>query len=123
MQCKDIAKIGATSIKVLAAMGLTMVTSVAVAECQAAGCYEVYVEELYPEAGGGAWIRTSGNEALANCTANSGVFLRLNATAGYKEIYATLLAAQLTEKKVNIRVNEGSVDCTISYVTLNRNTW
>lgn len=72
---------------------------------------------------GGAWVKTSGDETFANCTANSGVFLRLDVTAGYKEIYATLLAAQLADKRVSIRIAEGSNPCTITYVTLNRNNW
>ena len=107
----------------LMAFALTF-TSAAFAECGATGCWSVYVEELYPEANGGAWIKTSGNELLANCTANSGVYLRLSGTsAGFKELYATLLAAQLADKMVNIRVDEGSNPCTIAYVTLNRNNW
>jgi hypothetical protein len=96
----------------------------AYAECQALGCFSVYIDELYPEAGGGVWVQTSGNETLANCTANSGVFLRLDGTtAGFKQMYATLLAAQLADKKVSLRVDEGSNPCTIVYVTLNRNNW
>jgi hypothetical protein len=103
--------------------GLSLFSAAAFPECSAGGCYDVYVEELYPEASGGAWIKTSGNEALANCTADSNVYLRLDNTAGYKEIYATLLAAQLSDKRVNIRIAEGSNPCRIHYVTLNRNTW
>ncbi len=101
-----------------------MCTSVAAfPECNAYGCAEVYVEELYAEAQGGAWIRTSGDETLADCTPNSNVFLRLNASPGFKEIYATLLAAQLSDKKVFIRVVAGSNPCEIAYVTLNRHSW
>jgi hypothetical protein len=98
-------------------------SAAAFAECSATGCWGVYIEELYPEAAGGAWIRTSGNETLANCTVDSNVYLRLNATTGYKEIYATLLAAQLADKRVSLRIAEGSNPCTVVYVTLNRNSW
>jgi hypothetical protein len=104
-------------------IALICIAPAASADCVASGCFEVYVEELYPEAQGGAWIRTSGNEMLANCTADSGIYLRLNATAGFKEIYATLLAAQLSDRKVSIRINEGTAPCSVSYVTLNRNSW
>jgi hypothetical protein len=111
-------------VPILLAMLVPGLGGIAHAECGASGCWGVYVEELYPEAQGGAWIRTSGNELLANCTADSGVYLRLSGTTpGYKEIYATLLAAQLADKRVNVRVNEGSNPCSIAYVTLNRNTW
>ncbi|MDF2466716.1 MAG: hypothetical protein K0Q43_4951 [Ramlibacter sp.] len=95
----------------------------AFAECSAAGCYGVYIEELYATAEGGVWIKTTGDETLANCTANSNVFLRLNATAGYKDIYSTLLAAMLAEKRVSLRVVEGSNPCAVAYVTLNRTSW
>ena len=111
-----------TKLWVSTVLGLGM-TTLAVAECMSGGCYDVYVEELYPEASGGAWIKTSGNEALATCTVDSNVYLRLNATEGYKEIYATLLAAQLSDKRVNIRIVENSNHCRIAYVTLNRNNW
>jgi hypothetical protein len=92
--------------------------------CSATGCWGVYIEELYPEAQGGAWIRTSGDESLANCTADSNIYLRLSGTTpGYKEIYATLLAAQLAEKRVSIRIAEGTNPCTVAYVTLNSTAW
>ena len=96
--------------------------SIAVADCYSGGCADVYVDELYPDAGG-AWIQTSGNEALASCVVDSNVFLRLDGGAGFQAIYATLLAAQLGEKKVAIRIVEGSNPCRISYVRLNRNNW
>ena len=104
-------------------LGRLLLSPAACPECNSGGCTDVYVEELYPEASGGAWIKTSGNEALASCTVDSNVYLRLNATEGYKEIYATLLAAQLTDRRVNIRIVENSNPCRIAYVTLNRNTW
>jgi hypothetical protein len=109
--------------RVLALAASLPLATVAFAECSAAGCYEVLIEELYPTAEGGVWIKTTGNETLANCTANSNVFLRLNVSAGYKDIYATLLAAMLAEKRVSLRVVEGSNPCTVAYVTLNRLSW
>lgn len=109
--------------RVLAMVVSLPLATAAFAECSAAGCYEVLIEELYPTAEGGVWIKTTGDETLANCTANSNVFLRLNATAGYKDIYATLLAAMLAEKRVSLRVVEGSNPCTVAYVTLNRTVW
>jgi hypothetical protein len=107
-----------------AAAGLLCVAPAAFPECSAQGCYDVYIDELYAEAAGGVWIKTSGDETLAGCVADSNVFLRLPASvAGFKEIYATLLAAQLADKRVSIRVNPASNPCTVAYVTLNRNYW
>jgi hypothetical protein len=121
LQSKFSARLTARSI--WSTIGLLAASAAAYPECSAGGCYDVYVEELYPEASGGAWIKTSGNEALANCTVDSNVYLRLNQTEGFSQIYATLLAAQLSDKKVNIRIVEGSNPCRIGYVTLNRNYW
>lgn len=99
-------------------------TAAAFAECMPAGCYDVYIEELYPEATGGVWIQTSGNETLADCVSQAGVFLRLNASAvGFKEIYATLLAAQLADKRVTLRITPSSNPCAVASVTLNRSSW
>jgi len=109
--------------RVLALVVALSLATTAFAECWSAGCYEVLIEELYPTAEGGVWIKTTGDETLANCTANSNVFLRLNASPGYKDIYSTLLAAMLAEKRVSLRVVEGSNPCTVSYVTLNRLSW
>ncbi len=108
----------------LTAAGLIAVAPAAFPECSAPGCYDVYIDELYTEALGGVWIRTSGDERLAGCVPDSEVYLRLPASvAGFKDIYATLLAAQLAERRVSIRINPGSNPCTVAYVTLNRNNW
>lgn len=109
--------------RVLAGLASLLLAAAAFAECSAAGCYDVLIEELYPTAEGGVWIKTTGNETLANCTANANVFLRLNVSAGYKDIYSTLLAAMLAEKRVSLRVVEGSNPCAVAYVTLNRTSW
>jgi hypothetical protein len=115
---------GTTFIKSLAAgLGLLAAATGAHAECNSYGCYDVYIEELYPEEGGGVWIKTTGNETLVNCTVNSGVYLRLQPSDGMKQMYALLLAAQLADKRVNLRVHGGSDNCIVAYVTLNRNSW
>jgi hypothetical protein len=89
------------------------------AECSGLFCASVYVEQLYTYAGDSSfWLQTNGTETLLNCTADSGVYLR--GAAASKELYATLLAAQLADKLVTVRIVEGSNPCAISYVTLNR---
>jgi hypothetical protein len=109
--------------RALALVAALPLATIAYADCQSAGCYDVLIEELYPTAEGGVWIKTTGDETRANCIANSNVFLRLNVSAGYKDIYGTLLAAMLAEKRVSLRVVEGSNPCTVAYVTLNRTSW
>lgn len=105
---------------IAASLGLLAFSAAAFPECFSEGCADVYVEELYPEMQGGAWVQTSGNEALANCTVDSSIFLRLHNETGFKEVYATLLAAQLADKKVFIRIVPGTNPCKISYVRLMR---
>lgn len=91
------------------------------ADCQATGCYTVSVEQLVMTASNGFWIQTSGTETLATCTPDSGVFLYVpSSTAQLKELYATLLAAQLADKLVSIVINQGTNPCSVSYVNLNR---
>ena len=100
----------------------TFVIGAAAAECTTWGCADVYVEQLYINGtASGFYIRTSGNELLANCTPESGVYLYVpNGLPQMKELYATFLAAQLADKRVNIRVDEGTNPCTVAYVTINK---
>jgi hypothetical protein len=107
-------------IAVATALMFLGVSSAVNANCQAMGCFNVMVTELYMNAwAGGFYIQTSGDETLANCTPDSGVFLHVpESTAHLKEVYATLLAAQLADRPVSIRVNEGSSPCTVSYIRL-----
>ena len=93
---------------------------IATAECVMGGCTG-YVEQLYIEADGGLWLQTSGNETLAGCTADSNIFLRLPGDAPkFKEVYALLLAAQLADRPVFVRLATGSNPCRILYVYMNR---
>lgn len=90
------------------------------AECWAQACLG-YVDQLYIEADDGLWLQTSGDERLANCTADSGVYLRLPGTASkFKETYALLLTAQVIGAQVVVRIHEGTNPCRIAYVYMNR---
>jgi hypothetical protein len=95
-------------------------------ECAAYSCTAVSISQLVITATGGYYVATSGNEQLASCTPNSGIFLYMPASTAqvpvpnFKEIYATLLAAQLANKIVTIDLNPSIASpCTISYVTIN----
>jgi hypothetical protein len=89
------------------------------AECAAGFCSDVYVEQLYTYPGNSHfWLRTTGTETLLNCTPDSGVFLQVPASS--KELFALLLAAQMADKVVLVRVVEGSNPCAVSWVSLNR---
>jgi hypothetical protein len=53
-----------------------------------------------------------------NCTLTINTYITLSVanTARYKEIYASLLAYQLADRAVSIRINEQSNGCTVKYI-------
>jgi hypothetical protein len=76
---------------------------------------------MYTEHDGDLWLQTSGTETALNCVPDSGIHLFLSATnAGAKSIYATLLAAEMSDLLVDIRIVDGSSPCQISYIRFNR---
>lgn len=103
---------------------ICMLPALAAAECSSGICTDVYVEELYiPTDSSGVYIQTSGTETLAGCTPYNGIYLLLQpapTSAQFKEVYATLLAAQMNDKRVSIRINNGSNPCTVAYILLPR---
>lgn len=100
---------------------MATITNLANAECSSTTCANVYIDKLYANNSGIVYIGTSGDESLLNCAAGSGVYTKLNLSdPGASAIYSTLLSAQLANKKVQVRISEGSVGCSILYVTLER---
>jgi hypothetical protein len=89
------------------------------AECSAPSCTDARVLVLYTEANGNVYVQLSGTMSNLNCTLVSG-FITLTATSSrFKEIYASLLAAQLSDRLVSVRINDGSAGCTVAYITMN----
>jgi hypothetical protein len=79
-------------------------------------CDNAHVLEIYTEANGNVYVQLSGTMSNLNCTLASG-YLTLPATASrFKEIYTTLLAVQLSDRPLSVRINTGSPGCTISYI-------
>jgi len=80
-------------------------------------CSNVKVTLLYVDPSN-AYIQVSGNVNLLPCTAAGGLIkFPANTAANFKAMYATLLAAQLADRLVNVRV-ENLTDCQIAYVTM-----
>lgn len=96
--------------------------SLANADCNPDFCHDVYIDTLYPVYEGTVYVATSGDESVLNCNAASGQYVTLKADhKGADRIYSTLLAAQISGKKINsIQVDDNSTGCVIQYVTLNR---
>ncbi|MCH2160073.1 MAG: hypothetical protein MK096_14990 [Oleiphilaceae bacterium] len=84
--------------------------------CTTWGCIS-HISELVTNHAGKIRIATPLDETLANCDAVSGVYFSLDPNAqNFKEMYAAVLAAYMSGKKIQLRVQEGSSECTLSYV-------
>ncbi|ACA85752.1 conserved hypothetical protein [Shewanella woodyi ATCC 51908] len=107
--------------KLFVSLVFLFVSSSVSAVCFERGCSNVYVEKLYVNASGVVYVGTSGDERLMTCDAVSDVYSTFRSTdAGGDMIFSTLLAAQLSNKKVFVRTVESSNECKIAYVTLDK---
>jgi len=80
-------------------------------------CSDVQVLVLYIESGGGAYIKVDGNPESMPCTLSAGYILLPGNDTKFNAIYATLLTAQSTGRRVGIRLTTAT-QCTVAYVTL-----
>ncbi|WP_020411143.1 hypothetical protein [Microbulbifer variabilis] len=107
--------------KLFSILMLSSISGVTFAECAGGQCVAVDIDKLYVTTGNITYVGTSGDEKLLNCSAEAGVYTTLDKNqVGADAIYATLLAAQMAGKKINIRIVDGSQSCSIQYVTLER---
>lgn len=110
-------------LKQLLTAFLLLGASAAHAECygtpgDSGSCYDVKITLLYIDVSTDAYISISGNVSLLSC-APSGNLLKLAGTsANFKAVYATLAAAHLSSRPINIRLAPGIQQCTIAYVTM-----
>jgi hypothetical protein len=94
-----------------------LVGSVASADCISYVCDQSHILAFYTRADGNAYIQISGNMSVLTCAPVSGLYIKLPANSPrFKEIYASLLAYQLTDRPVTVRMEDGVTDCTISYI-------
>jgi hypothetical protein len=101
---------------------LLFFTSPAKADCggslQSAYCSDVRITLLYVDANYHAYITINGNISALPCTAGGGLLKLPNDSANFKALYATLLAAHLTTRALNVRLAPIASECTITYVSL-----
>ena len=104
--------------KSLVGLCISAFASATAADCEPHICTDVYVERLYTNTTGLIYVATSGDETKLDCTPVSGVYLSFNLsdTAG-DAFYSTLLAAQLSDRKVAVRIVNDSNMCSIQYIT------
>ena len=91
--------------------------SAASADCISYVCDQSQILALYTRADGDAFIQISGNMSVLTCNLVGGLYVKLPMTSPrFKEIYASLLAYQLANRPVTVRMEDGVSDCTISYI-------
>jgi len=105
------------------AIAMGMIPFTAQAGCAATGCAGK-ITKLYVTNTGTLYVGTDGNEKALNCAGGagnggvSGVYMSLKQeNVGKNAMYSLLLTARTTGKPVTIRVQTGSPDCRILYVT------
>lgn len=107
----------------MAALTVGLMAVEVYATCSSTDCTGL-VTRLYVNADGTIYVGTDGDEKALNCaggTGNggvSGVYMSLKeGDVGKNAMYSLLLTAQATKKPVTIRIQEGSSDCRVLYVT------
>ncbi len=100
------------------------ITSISLnADCTTTGCTGK-VTKLYMTNTGTLYVGTDGNEKALNCAGGagnggvSGVYMSLKeGDVGKNAMYSLLLTAYTTNKPVTVRIQEGTSDCRVLYVT------
>jgi hypothetical protein len=97
---------------------LVVITSGPVlAVCDSNRCEDERVLQIYTRADGNAYLQVSGAIANLDCTLVGGTYMTLlPSSPRFKEIYANLLAFQLAEKPISVRIVNGSQGCAIDYI-------
>lgn len=101
---------------------ISFYSSPAMSACSGLVCSD-YIQTFYQNADsvGTLYIGTTGTETALSCTAASGTLLKLQAnTDGGRLTAATLLAAEMANRKVDIILQAGSNPCNILYVVVTR---
>ena len=85
------------------------------------GCIST-IEEIYTNADVRIYIATPLDEKLANCSAISDAYFTINPSSGNaKKMYSSVLAAFMSNTKMQLRVKEGHPQCELIYVRLSKN--
>ena len=106
----------------VSALGMGMAVNFMYAGCTSTGCSDVTVETLYMTYNGTLYVGTSGDESQLNCGSaeTAGKYMSLKeGDVGKNAMYSLLLTAKTTGKKVMVRIQEGTSDCRVLYVTAN----
>jgi len=108
---------------IMSIVALGTMVSIANAGCDTVSCTGK-ITELYMTNTGTLYVGTDGDEKSLNCAGGagnggvSGVYMSLKeGDVGKNAMYSLLLTAKTTGKPVTVRVQEGTADCRVLYVS------
>ena len=81
-------------------------------------CENVKVTELIIYVDSPAYVKVNGNMDALPCTLSGGYILLRSHEANFRLVYATLLAAQLQSRDVDIRLSPTDPVCSVAYVII-----
>jgi hypothetical protein len=82
-------------------------------------CGPELIAVLYTTTSGAVYVQPSSAWSGVACTPISGLYAQLLPSApNFKQVYATLLSAKLSGFQVEMVMDPGQSQCTITYVTL-----
>ncbi len=84
--------------------------------CISQGCFGVTVDRLFITSAGTVYIGTSGDESSLACTSPNSKYMSISTDTGKNAIYAAVLTAKTTRKKLNFRIMDNSPTCRIAYI-------
>jgi len=92
------------------------------AECTANGCNADQadpIKRIYLAADGVIYVEAPLGKENLDCTLAEGRYMALKSShLLFNEIYSTLLSAVIANKKLFVRIKNGSANCEIAYVQL-----
>ena len=107
----------------MSVLALSTMTMSIYAGCNTTTCTGK-ITKLYMTSGGTLYVGTDGDEKALDCAGGagnggvSGVYMSLKeGDVGKNAMYSLLLTAKTTDKEITIRVQTGSSDCRVLYVT------
>ena len=102
---------------IIGALALGVMASSAYAGCTADRCTGK-INKLYMTASGTLFVGTDGDERALDCKAANGRYMSLvEGDVGKNAMYSLLLTAKTTGKPVSIRIQKGTTNCRVLYVT------
>jgi len=100
----------------LASLAALLTAQAANAQCFSYYCSDVVIERIYVFPNGPTLLVTSSDQAPLNCTQENGMYLTLDMGQPQSAVmYSFFLAVHLQQKKVMVRIEEGSQGCKIAY--------